>query len=113
MQNGAVSKQGTAWGVRWRSFQEPFFDSCGIMRDVVISIMATLAEQERINISDRTKAGLQRARKAGRVLGRAPMEIDMNRFHKLRAKGQSLRAIATTLGRSASLLVKKGRLARP
>lgn len=33
------------WGVRWRSFQEPFFDSCGIMRDVVISIMATLAEQ--------------------------------------------------------------------
>src|SRR6476469_8887769 len=21
------------WGVQWRSFTEPFFDSCGIMRD--------------------------------------------------------------------------------
>jgi len=27
-----------------------------MMRDVVISIMATLAEQERISISERTKA---------------------------------------------------------
>lgn len=53
------------WKVGWRSFQEPFFDSCGMMRDVVISIMATLAEQERITISERTKAGLARTRKAG------------------------------------------------
>ncbi len=98
------------WGIRWRSFMEPFFDSCGMMRDVVISIMATLAEQERINISDRTKAGLQRARKAGRRLGRAPMEIDMKRFHQMRAKGHSLRTIATAFGCSASLLVKKRRL---
>jgi DNA invertase Pin-like site-specific DNA recombinase len=55
-----------SWSVRWRSFMEPFFDSCGIMRDVVISIMATLTAQERINISDRTKAGLRRARRAGK-----------------------------------------------
>ena len=55
---------------------EPFFDSCGIMRDVVISIMATLAEQERIAISERTKAGLQRAKRAGRILGRRPVEVD-------------------------------------
>jgi DNA invertase Pin-like site-specific DNA recombinase len=100
------------WGVRWRSFQEPFFDSCGIMRDVVISIMATLAEQERINVSERTKAGLQRARKAGRRLGRAPMPVDIARFRQLRAKGQSLRAIAAAMGCSASLLVKKQRLSK-
>jgi DNA invertase Pin-like site-specific DNA recombinase len=49
---------------------EPFFDSCGNMRDVVISIMATLAEQERISISDRTKAGLARKRAKSTVLGR-------------------------------------------
>jgi len=46
------------------------------MRDVVISIMATLAEQERIAISERTKAGLQRAKRAGRTLGRRPVEVD-------------------------------------
>jgi len=98
------------WGVRWRSFQEPFFDSCGVMRDVVISIMATLAEQERINISDRTKAGLQRARRAGQRLGRAPIQIDMKTFRRMRAKGHSLRDVAEALGCSASLLVKRERL---
>ena len=59
-----------SYGVAWRSFMEPFFDSCGIMRDVVISIMATLAEQARLAISERSKAGLQRAKRAGRKLGR-------------------------------------------
>ena len=33
-------------------------------KDVVVSLMATLAKQERLRISERTKAGLQRARRA-------------------------------------------------
>ena len=86
---------------------EPFFDSCGIMRDVMISIMATLAEQERINISDRTKAGLERARKAGRVPGPKHADIDMDVVRKRQAKGESLRSIAKALGVSPSLLVKR------
>ena len=87
-----------SWGVRWRSFMEPFFDSCGMMRDVVISIMATLAAQERINISDRTKAGLRRTvREKGTKLGRPVVEVDMRLVQKRRAKGESLRAIAKAL----------------
>jgi DNA invertase Pin-like site-specific DNA recombinase len=62
------------WKVCWRSFQEQWFDSCGPFKDAVISIMATLAEQERITISERTKAGLQRAVKAGKRLGRPHVE---------------------------------------
>lgn len=96
-----------SWGVRWRSFMEPFFDSCGIMRDVVISIMATLAEQERLNISDRTKAGLRRARKAGSVLGRPTLTLDMAKVKARRARGESLRTIAKALECSPSLLVKR------
>jgi Resolvase, N terminal domain len=65
-----------SWGVAWRSYQEPYFDSCGQFRDVVISIAVTLAQQERINISERTPAGLQRARKAGKVLGRRSVVVD-------------------------------------
>jgi DNA invertase Pin-like site-specific DNA recombinase len=95
------------WGVRWRSFMEPFFDSCGIMRDVVISIMATLAEQERVNISDRTKAGLRRARKAGKVLGRVPLSLDMDKVRARRVRGESLRQIAKAVRCSPSLLVKR------
>src|SRR5437660_12665645 len=96
-----------SYGVAWRSFTEPFFDSCGIMRDVVISIMATLAEQERINISERTKAGLRRAQRAGKVLGRTPLTVDMGRVRARRAKGESLRTIAKAMKCSPSLLVKR------
>lgn len=95
------------WGVAWRSFQEPYFDSCGIMRDVVISIMATPAEQERIAISERTKAGLKRARKAGRTLGRPTADLDMEKVRKMQSAGLSLRAIAAKVGYSPSLLCKK------
>ena len=57
------------WKVGWRSFQEQWFDSCGPFKDAVISIMATLAEQERITISERTKAGLKRTVREGTKLG--------------------------------------------
>lgn len=95
------------WGVNWRSFMEPYFDSCGQFRDVVISIMATLAEQERINISERTKAGLKRTVREGTKLGRPVVVVDMRLVQKRRAKGESLRAIAKALKVSPALLVKR------
>ena len=97
-----------AWGISWRSYSEPFFDSCGVMRDVVISIMATLAEQERI--SERTKAGLARAKRAGQVLGRTPYTVDMAAVRARQRAGQSLRGIARDLGVSPALLVKRAKL---
>jgi DNA invertase Pin-like site-specific DNA recombinase len=93
-----------SWGVAWRSFMEPFFDSCGMMRDVVISIMATLAEQERISISERTKAGLQRARRAGKRLGRRAVQVDVKTAHRLRAEGLGVRGVAKKLGISVNTL---------
>jgi DNA invertase Pin-like site-specific DNA recombinase len=76
-----------SWGVAWRSFMEPFFDSCGMMKDVVLAIMATLAEQERISISERTRAGLVRARRAGKQLGRRAVHVDLKAARKLQAEG--------------------------
>jgi DNA invertase Pin-like site-specific DNA recombinase len=95
-----------SYGVAWRSFMEPFFDSCGIMRDVIISIMATLAEQERINISDRTKLGLARAVRAGKVLGRREVQIDLAHVRKLRSEGMGLRGVAKKLKISVTTLQK-------
>src|ERR1022692_2746556 len=65
------------WNVGWRSFQEQWFDSCGPFKDAVISIMATLAEQERITISERTKAGLKRTVREGTKIGRPVVDVDM------------------------------------
>ena len=51
-------------------FTEQFFDSCGPFREAVIAVMATLAKQERVRLSERTKAGLATARRNGQILGR-------------------------------------------
>jgi DNA invertase Pin-like site-specific DNA recombinase len=95
------------WGIGWRSFMEPYFDSCGMMRDVVISIAATLAAQEAITISERTKAGLERTRKAGTRLGRPGVNVDMKAVQRRQANGDSLRSIARSLRVSPALLVKR------
>jgi DNA invertase Pin-like site-specific DNA recombinase len=59
-----------SYGVGYRSFIEPYFDSCGIFKEAVISIVATLAKQEAVLRSERTKAGLARAKARGTLLGR-------------------------------------------
>ena len=36
-----------SYGIRWRSLTEPWIDSAGPFRDVIISLLASLAKQER------------------------------------------------------------------
>jgi DNA invertase Pin-like site-specific DNA recombinase len=88
----------TRYGVGYRSFTEQYFDSCGIFRDAVISIAATLAKQERLKISERTVAGLERARKQGRVGGRPKLVLDRDQVRRLRGEGKSLREISDVMG---------------
>jgi DNA invertase Pin-like site-specific DNA recombinase len=79
-------------------------DSCGIMRDVVISIMGTPAQQERNGIWDRTKAGLQRARRAGKRAAVMLFEVDVKAARKMEAEGLSVGGIAAMLGISVNTL---------
>lgn len=60
----------TGYGVQWRSLTEQYLDSTGMFRDAVISILAVIAKQERVRLSERTRAGLERARAQGKRLGR-------------------------------------------
>ena len=53
----------------YRSFTEPYLDSCGIFTDAVISILGTIANQERIRLSERVQASLAGARSRGKRLG--------------------------------------------
>jgi DNA invertase Pin-like site-specific DNA recombinase len=88
----------TGYGVHYRSFTEQWFDSCGMFRDAVISIMATLAKQERVRISERTRAGLERARREGKTLGRPKVEVNAAEIRGLRAKGLSWSAVSAQTG---------------
>ena len=87
----------TSYGVGFRSFTEQYLDSCGIFRDAVIGILAAIAKQDRIRISERTIAGLERARALGRVGGRPRVECDRNRILKLHSGGNSLGEISRLL----------------
>jgi DNA invertase Pin-like site-specific DNA recombinase len=53
-------------GVDWESYQEPYFKSVGQFKDVVLSVVSTVAKMEREKISERTKAGLRKARNVGK-----------------------------------------------
>jgi DNA invertase Pin-like site-specific DNA recombinase len=86
------------YGVQWRSFTECYLDSTGTFRDAIISFLATLAKQERIRLSERTKAGLERARKQGKVLGRPRVAVDATEIREQRAQGLSWGAISRNTG---------------
>jgi DNA invertase Pin-like site-specific DNA recombinase len=96
----------TSYGVMWKSYTEQYFDSCGIFRDAVISIAATLAKQERLKISERTIAGLQRAKRQGRVGGRPRVVVDREQVLKLRKAGESLGSIAEQLKLSKTTVAR-------
>jgi|TARA_R100000501_G_scaffold2761_1_gene6536 DNA invertase Pin-like site-specific DNA recombinase len=50
-------------GIDWESYNEPYFKSVGQFKDVVLSIISTVAKIEREKISERTKAGLEASKK--------------------------------------------------
>jgi DNA invertase Pin-like site-specific DNA recombinase len=91
-----------SYGVRWRSLTEPWLDSAGPFRDVIISLLASLAKQERVRISERIRAGLTRARqygtRSGKSIGRPRALFQRDRVLELRRQGLSWRKIAKTIG---------------
>jgi DNA invertase Pin-like site-specific DNA recombinase len=88
----------TSYGIGYRSYTEQYFDSCGIFREAVIAIIATVAKQERVRLSQRVKAGLDRARSQGRKLGRPRVVVDAAHVARLRASGASWTKVAAALG---------------
>ena len=96
----------TGYGVGYRSFSEQYLDSCGMFRDAVISILAVIAKQERVRLSERTLAGLAIARSRGRVGGRPRVTCDEQRLLTLRASGKSLAGIAQELKLSKTTVAR-------
>src|SRR6267378_483496 len=88
----------TACGVGYKSFTEQYLDSCGIFKDAVIGILAVVAKQERVRLSERTKAGLAVARSKGRQLGRPRLQVQSVEIARLQSSGLSLRGIGRSLG---------------
>src|SRR5437016_11931155 len=88
----------TSYGVGYKSFTEQYLDSCGIFKDAVIGILAVIDKQERVRLSERTRAGIDIARSKGRLLGRPRLKVRLSEIASLKARGLSQRAIGRELG---------------
>jgi DNA invertase Pin-like site-specific DNA recombinase len=96
-----------SWGVGYRSLTEQYLDSTGLFKEAIISVLATLAKQERIRLSERTKAGMARRADQGVKMGppaKAPAVVEEVR--RLKAEGKSNYAISKALVISASTVAK-------
>jgi DNA invertase Pin-like site-specific DNA recombinase len=93
-------------GVKFKSYTEQYIDSLGVFSDAIIGVLAAVAAQERIRISERTKAGLARTRAQGTRLGRPAAEVNLSRMRRLRARGETMRSIAKKLRVSPALVCK-------
>jgi DNA invertase Pin-like site-specific DNA recombinase len=58
------------WGVGLRSYTEPWADTTSPQGELVFNLLATFAQFERSLIAERVRAGMARARKQGKRLGR-------------------------------------------
>lgn len=87
-----------AYNVQFESYSEAHFRTTGPAGELMLAIAAWIAKQERLRISERTKAGIERARRAGGKHGGQCRVFDRAMVLKLAKKGLSLRAIAAKLG---------------
>lgn len=87
-------------GVNIKSLTEPDIDTTTPMGRALFGIVSVFAQLRVDTIQQNTRAGLERARAEGRVGGRptvmTPDRVEEAR--RMRARGKSLSAIATTLG---------------
>jgi putative DNA-invertase from lambdoid prophage Rac len=91
-------------GITVISVRESWLDTSSPIRPLLIAIFSWCAEQERNRLIERTKAGLERARRAGKRIGRPPRKFDVERARELRASGMPLRKVAAELGIGAATL---------
>lgn len=85
-------------GVRLYSYQEPYLTTIDPnMQELILGVLSWIANMESERRSERTKAGLERAREEGKRIGRPPKtsEEDRERIRKqYREAGMSYREIA-------------------
>jgi DNA invertase Pin-like site-specific DNA recombinase len=92
------------YGVQFESFTEAHFRTTGPAGDLMLAIAAWIAQQERIRISERTKAGIERARREGRIGGRRARVFDRVKAQKLRDSGLSWREIGRKMNLAQSTI---------
>lgn len=93
-------------GVELVSVREPWLDTGGPVRSLLIAILSWVAEEERRQIASRSKLGVERARAQGKRIGRPPVVVDLDLVGLHRHEGLSLREVARKIGVPKSTLCR-------
>lgn len=93
--------------VRVLSHQEPWLDTSGPVVDLLMAVFAWVAQQERERIRERILAGLCRARREGKALGRPKADCDDSHLRNLHAQGLPYRQIAKRVGVSLATVSRR------
>jgi DNA invertase Pin-like site-specific DNA recombinase len=96
-----------SYGVGYKSYTEQYLDSTGIFKEAVISILAIVAKQERVRLSERTRAGIERARGKGTQLGKPGFSQEqIDQIRRLKGGGLSNYAISKAMSISKTMVAK-------
>ena len=94
-------------GVNYKSFTKPYLDSLGSFGDVIVSMLAAIAAQDLIKISENTKAALVKKKAVGVKLGTPGKSQEQSeQIRRLKEGGMPDYAIGKTLKISASTVAK-------
>jgi DNA invertase Pin-like site-specific DNA recombinase len=99
----------TKAGVGWKSLQEPLLDTqqLGPFRDVLITLMAAIAQIETQRRSERAKAAIRKRIARGEKIGKKIKQIPERELRELRGKGYSNRALAKRFGVSRGTIINR------
>ena len=97
----------TKAGVMWVSLQDPIPDEPGPIRDLVISIMASLAQLETNRRSERAKAAIRRIKAKGGSWGRQRVSVDLDELARLYRQDYSISALAKHFGASRGTITAR------
>lgn len=86
-----------ALGVGFVSVNEPF-DTTTPSGRLLVQLVGAFGEFERSVLIERTKSGLDAARRRGVKLGRRKVDVDLAKAKQLRAQGLSYRDVARAMG---------------
>ena len=87
--------------VRLISHSEPWLDTSGPVRSLLIYVFSWVAEQERSRLVERTKSGMSRAKSQGKTIGRPRIPLPpplLAQVQELRTAGTPWRAVAAQGG---------------
>ncbi len=96
----------SGYGVGFESIRDPGISTVSATGKLMLAIVGAFAAFERDLLIERTKAGMARARRQGRHVGRPRRSVPVEAARELLAQGHSLRRVSVMLD------VPRGTLAR-